>query len=99
MYKVYLDTSERYNKLVELYKGDQVISEKRGELDLVSSIQELLEEEGISIQEVENFSCNLGPGSFTGLKLGVTICNILNWTLGKKKMLYPEYGAEPNIQR
>ena len=52
--------------------------------------------------DIDVIKANPGPGSFTGLKIGVTVANILNWALGKKKfseMMLPEYGSEPNIHQ
>ena len=49
---------------------------------------------------MEIYDVNKGPGSFTGIKIGVTIANVLNWALGKKKiseLVVPDYGREPNI--
>jgi len=104
MYKIKIDASKRREKevtLVEL-KGntEAVVAEKRGDIDIVVAIKELLEENNIPIDNIDEFISNLGPGSFTGLKIGATIANVLNWALGKKtikELSVPEYGRDPNI--
>ena len=105
MYKLMIDSSERFKKSVRLVKftkgREELLGEKKGDIDLVSAIELLLEENDLKVGDIDEVIPNLGPGSFTGLKLGVTIANIINWSNGKKKIneLYtPEYGSDPNIQ-
>lgn len=103
-YKIYIDTTERYSKEVKLVEvvGDKEkkIDGITGDLDTVSAIKEILEKNSLKPEDVEEFEPNTGPGSFTGIKIGVTISNILNWALGKEKKPYkPNYGKEPNIQK
>lgn len=87
-----------------LYKksgaDEKILSEKKGQLDVVSTIQNLLKENNLSLDDVEIIEANPGPGSFTGLRIGAAVSNILNWVLGKKKTEHIEplfYGKEPNI--
>ena len=100
MYKILIDSSERYEKSVKLFKGESEVDSMVGDLDLTVAIREILKKNKLDIKEIEVFDANPGPGSFTGLKIGLTIVNILNWALGKKKstdLTYPKYGSEPNI--
>lgn len=104
MFKIWIDASERYNKKVELRKigdsGEAVVEAVSGDIDIVSAIQGLLEEHKLKVTDIEEFTSNPGPGSFTGLKIGATIANVLNWSLKLKKLeelRYPNYGREPNI--
>lgn len=102
MYTIYIDTADRYEKIVQLKDDKKVISEKKGDLDVVVAIRDLLSENKIEISDVAIVDVNKGPGSFTGLKIGVTVANILNWALGKKKISeldLPEYGSKPNIHK
>jgi tRNA A37 threonylcarbamoyladenosine modification protein TsaB len=101
MYKIYLDSSQRREKLVRLEKDGKIVAEKGGDIDLTVSMRALLNEHGIGLQDIETIDFNRGPGSFTGLKLGSTIANVIMWALGKRKpegQILPEYGGEPNIQ-
>jgi len=104
--KIYIDSSERYAKKVSLVEieGDveNILCIEEGEIDIVSSIKKLLVKNNLKLEDISEFVPNLGPGSFTGLKVGVTISNVLNWLLGKKDLKgldTPEYGGEPNISK
>lgn len=102
VYKIKLDTSDRYKKSVILLRDGELIDEIKGDLDVVVAIQAILQKNKIKISEIDEFYANPGPGSFTGLKIGATIANVLNWVSGKKKideLSYPEYGSEPNIHK
>lgn len=105
-YKIYIDTAERVSKKVTLVKislgAEDVIGERFGDIDVNDSINELLLENKLSLDDISEFVPNLGPGSFTGLKIGVTVSNLFNWLLGRKKLdelSVPEYGGEPNISK
>jgi tRNA A37 threonylcarbamoyladenosine modification protein TsaB len=100
MYKIWIDASERFNKIVRLTQDDKVVAEKSGDIDIVSSVKDILKSKNIDPRDVEIYEPQLGPGSFTGLKIGVTAANVLNWALKKRKsneLYYPNYGREPNI--
>lgn len=104
MYKIKIDTSNRYEKSAELVfvekDSEKVIAGEVGDIDIIPAIKEILEKNGLKITDISEFIANPGPGSFTGLKMGVTAINVLNWALGKKKITElscPNYGGEPNI--
>jgi len=103
-YKIYIDSSDRkLTKLVlfQIEKNkEKEISRKEGQIDIVSSIREMLKSAHLSVKDIETVGYNYGPGSFTGLRMGASISNVLNWVLGKKEVKdleYPVYGKEPNI--
>lgn len=101
MYKIYVDTSKREVKKITLFKEDTPVEEIENNGDLVTSIDNMLRKHNITLGQISEFVPNLGPGSFTGLKNGVAVCNVLNWALGLKNLAdlkTPEYGSEPNIQ-
>ena len=100
MHKIKIDTSKRYEKSVRLLNGKKEVASKFGDIDIVSKIAEVLKENNLRVSDIDEFLANQGPGSFTGLKIGVTIVNVLNWALGKKELnelVMPKYGKEPNI--
>ncbi len=102
MRKILIDTSKRYEKSVRLFKDDKLVGEKLGDIDINVSIRELLRKARLKLKDIDKIEANPGPGSFTGLKIGVTVANVLNWALGKKKiseLSYPKYGSEPNIHK
>lgn len=101
MYKIYIDTTKRYEKEVVLLKDGTTIDALEGDIDTVSSIQKVLERNKLTLQDISEIEPNPGPGSFTGIKIGITIANVLNWVTGKKtttELAKPKYGKMPNIQ-
>jgi len=101
-YKILINTAVRHEKEVKLMDGDKEVGKRFGDIDIVSSIKELLDENSLKPSDISEYIPNLGPGSFTGLKVGVTISNILNFIFGNKKideLDIPEYGSEPNIEK
>lgn len=47
-------------------------------------IDQLLEESGVLLSSVELFAVDIGPGSFTGVRIGVSLINAMAFALGKK---------------
>jgi len=81
--KLYIDTSDGQKIIVG-------IDDKRFKTDarqekaqkLLPFISEVLKKEGKKIKEIKEIEVNTGPGSFTGLRVGVSVANALGWTLG-----------------
>jgi tRNA threonylcarbamoyladenosine biosynthesis protein TsaB len=48
---------------------------------LLPFISEILKKEGKKIKEIKEIEVNTGPGSFTGLRVGVSVANTLGWAL------------------
>lgn len=102
MYKIYVNTSDRHKQFAHLLKDGKVIGEIENGVDPVVMVRELLQRAKLTPADISEFEANPGPGSFTGLKIGVTAINVLNWALGRKKaseLQMPEYGSEPNIHK
>jgi tRNA threonylcarbamoyladenosine biosynthesis protein TsaB len=72
---------------VFLGRGKQQLAERSGDPQvshsnsLLADINESLEEAGISLEEVQLFACASGPGSFTGLRIGIATLKALAATL------------------
>lgn len=97
-YKIYIDTTVRDEKSVILKLDDQIIDKSSGKIDIVSEINSILNRNKLDLnKDIEEVIPNVGPGSFTGIKVGITIANVLNWQLGNGKEYQPNYGGEPNI--
>ena len=81
--KLYIDTSDGQKIMVG-------IDDKRFKTDarqekaqkLLPFINEVLKKEGKKIKEIKEIEVNTGPGSFTGLRVGVSVANALGWALG-----------------
>lgn len=97
---LYLDTSNRYRKVVRLVEDDKVVVERITDGDVLVAVAGLLDEQGVKLEELEKVEAYPGPGSFTGLRVGLSIANAINYALGKigpKEIAVPEYGKKPNI--
>lgn len=44
-------------------------------------IEELLREHNLKLEDVVSIRVNTGPGSFTGLRVGLSVANTLSWLL------------------
>ena len=95
--KLYFDTSDR-NKIIIGFdeKHWEFTSENQKPQDLVGLIEKTLKREKINLKEIKGIEVNLGPGSFTGLKIGVAVANALGFALdipvnGGRKLVLPKY--------
>ena len=50
---------------------------------LAETIKRVLEVLGFSISDIDYFACGLGPGSFTGIRVGVATIKGFSWSLNK----------------
>ena len=95
--KLYFDTSDR-DKIIIILDGKhwEFTSKNQKPQDLVSLIEETLKKEKVNLKEIKEIEVNLGPGSFTGLKIGVAVANALGFALdipvnGKRQLVLPRY--------
>lgn len=98
-----IDTSNNLNTHVEIViNGNTFVrDEKRktpGDQNVLELIERLLSENKLHLQDIESVEINSGPGSFTGLRVGVSIANALsfgcNITVNNKPLgdiVIPEY--------
>ncbi len=49
---------------------------------LIPTIQEVIEEAEISFKDIDLLACGKGPGSFTGLRIGLTTAKVMAMSLG-----------------
>jgi len=56
---------------------------------LVPMIDKLLKKAGLKIRDIDCFAISVGPGSFTGLRIGVTVVKGLAYALKKKIIAVP----------
>ena len=80
--KLYIDTSDAEQISVSIdnqfYKTEarQDKSQK-----LLPFINDLLIKQKKKFEEIKEIEVNIGPGSFTGLRVGVSVANALGWML------------------
>lgn len=48
---------------------------------ILNTLRQLLEEQGRTVHDIEGVVCFQGPGSFTGLRIGLTVGNTLAYSL------------------
>jgi len=69
-----------------LYKDNEQIAEMKWQAHRELSktihfkIQGILRQANISLEDIEGIVCFKGPGSFTGLRIGLTVANTLAYT-------------------
>jgi len=89
-----IDTSTDYLSLAIL-KGGKTLArfhkkaDRRHSILLVPMIDKLLKKVKLKVKDVDCFAISVGPGSFTGLRIGVTVVKGLAYALNKKIVAVP----------
>ena len=97
-----IDTSSQEKTRINLVVGDResVLTEtnnKQKSQVLLRLIENILNKQKISLKEINGIEIIKGPGSFTGLRVGMSVANTLGWLLNipingeKGKCQLPEY--------
>jgi tRNA threonylcarbamoyladenosine biosynthesis protein TsaB len=60
---------------------------------LLASVDGLLEELGWSLDDLDGLAVTLGPGSFTGIRIGISTMKTLAWAAGKPYVGIPTLDA------
>ena len=61
-------------------------SQTKHSLTLMPYIEQLLEENNVTLSELDFFAVVVGPGSFTGIRIGVSTIKALCYATGKKAL-------------
>jgi len=79
---LYIDTSDSSETKIgldnKIYKFENKDHKSQ---KLLSLIDKILKKEKKSIEDISEIKVNLGPGSFTGLRVGISVANTLSWAL------------------
>lgn len=95
-----IDTGTANKIIVSLVVGEKKISkgseQKFGSQALLSTIQEVIKEAGLELKDLNEIKVAIGPGSYTGLKVGAAVANALGFALnipvnGKKMVTELNY--------
>ncbi len=83
-----IDTSSRFLSIAlsedkNIIREENTLLERRHAAELVPRIKEMLKKSGLSINDVDAFVIGLGPGSFTGLRIGVSTVKGFGIATGK----------------
>ncbi len=82
---LYIDTSDNTKTIVGL---DDFRLEKPTGVDksqqVLTLINQILKKHKKALKDITEIKVETGPGSFTGLRVGVAVANALGWGLGVK---------------
>lgn len=53
-------------------------------VELMDEIEKTLEKAGLNKENIDVFACSVGPGSFTGIRIGVSTVKAFGYALNKK---------------
>ncbi len=91
MVKLFLDTTTAKKAKVTITKNSELSCENENESPLVS-INQCLEKAGLRLEDIDEFTANPGPGSYTGIRVGIAVAGALNFAFGKElKPIDPIY--------
>jgi len=81
--KLYIDTSGG-EKITAGIDGEKFETEARKDKThkLLPFIDEMLKKKGKKIKDITEIEVETGPGSYTGLRVGVSVANAIGWALG-----------------
>lgn len=83
-----LDTSD-YTNAVGIVDGVKVLADSSYDVrtdsleQIVANIDATLQNAGLTLKDVEGIGVGLGPGSWTGIRVGVTVGKMLAFSTGK----------------
>jgi len=86
-----IDTTEKFKLIIGLKDKKTELFEcetKNQSDDLLVFIKKTLESKDITLQEIVKIFVNIGPGSYTGVRVGVAMANALGWSLDKPVIGY-----------
>ncbi len=84
---LYINTKDQKKVLVSLRKKGKIIKSlskqnKYGSQVLLPLISKILGQEKMNFKDIKEIAVEAGPGSFTGLRVGVAVANALGFALG-----------------
>lgn len=82
--KLFIDTSERSEVKVAIVFKDKVykkIAKNTQSQNVLQLIDKLLREKKFKLRDIKEIEVKKGPGSFTGLRVGVSVANALGFAL------------------
>jgi len=80
--KLFIDTSDREKIIVGIdEKRFESKAKEQSSQKLLPFIDEVLKKEEKTVKDITGIEVNTGPGSFTGLRVGVSVANALGWVL------------------
>ncbi len=82
---LYIDSSNGEKVVIKLNDQEIVSSALRDKSQLVLKlIVDSLNKKGLTLADIKKININRGPGSYTGLRVGLAVANTLGWALDVK---------------
>ena len=82
------DTSGSYLTVLAKGKGEKLVKIEEcthsHSVILMPEIEKCLFEVGLKLEDIDLFACSVGPGSFTGIRIGVATAKAFAYALSKK---------------
>jgi len=80
--KLYIDTTDGEEIVIGI-DGNKYKTETKKEKSqkLLPFIDEKLKENDLSIEDISEIEVEIGPGSFTGIRVGVSVANTIGWAM------------------
>ncbi len=73
----------------QIVRSDTFSATMRHAVELLPTLDRICQHENIAPTEVSEIYVSAGPGSFTGLRIGITVARTLAWTLGTRVVRVP----------
>jgi tRNA threonylcarbamoyladenosine biosynthesis protein TsaB len=89
-----ISTTERFKFTIGLDKEIFEFETQNQSSDILPKIQKVLANKNVTLSDLRAILVNIGPGSYTGIRIGVTVANTLAWSLN-----IPVYGYKENELR
>ncbi len=104
---LFIDSTKNTEFIIRLDEQEKRITNNNPrDQDILLSIHQFLGEQGKELKDLTAIKIVEGPGTFTSLRLGVTIANTLSFALGipvnnlpQGDWVEPEYGKPPSINK
>lgn len=94
--QLFIDSTNNLKTIVRLDKYELIKEyHQPRDQDVLSLIDQIMAKAKISLKDIKAIKVNVGPGSFTGTRVGVAVANALAFSLGikvnGKKQVFPRY--------
>lgn len=86
MISLFVDTSYK-SLFIALFKDNnlidkiQIMSEFNFSETMIPTIDKILKDNNLDVRDINKIFTVIGPGSFTGIRIGLTACKIISYTL------------------
>ena len=78
---------------MEVIAVNDTIVERNHSVRLIPEVQELLKQAGFGMRDIRAIAIGRGPGSYTGVRIGITVAKTWAWSLGLPLVSVSSIGA------